>query len=166
MSLVFGIPILAFLAAIQSTLLPHVRVLGGSPDLIFLAVITWSLVAPDPDGMLWALFGGLAVDLLSGGPLGLNAVILVAITFLSGLTEDRFWRSHFLLPLAAVLIGSLLYHGLMLAALASLGRPVDWGYALTHITLPTVFFNLILTIPAYFAANRFRHFIYPPKVEL
>ena len=165
MSLVFGIPILASLAAIQATLMTQFRVLGGAPDLILLAVIAWALVAPDPDGMLWALFGGLAIDLLSGGPFGMNAILLVIITYLAGFSEDRFWESHFLLPLAAVMVASLLYHGMTLGVLAALGRSVDWGLSLGYVTFPSVFFNLILTIPAYYAALRCKHFIYPPKVE-
>lgn len=165
MSLVFGIPLLLALAAVQSSLQLHLLPLEAAPNLVMLAVVMWSLVASPAEAFAWALTGGLALDLLSGGPFGLNAVALMLVTFLTSSWEARFWRTHVLLPPAAVLAGSLLYHVMLLAALAALGRPVDWRTSIEQVTLPTTFFNAVLSLPAFYLAARFRHFLYPPPVE-
>ncbi|MFQ5407702.1 MAG: rod shape-determining protein MreD [Anaerolineales bacterium] len=152
-SLPIGLVLLAILAVLQSTVLSQFQWGRGRPDLVALAVLVWSLVSDRNDALAWALGGGLFLDTLSGGPIGAITLALVFVSLLAGLTESRLWESHILLPLAAVAIGTVLYHLIYLAALTASGRQTAWIEALVAITLPTTVLNLVLTIPAYRGAR-------------
>ncbi|HRF94610.1 MAG TPA: rod shape-determining protein MreD, partial [Aggregatilineales bacterium] len=58
-------PILIVAAILQATFMPQIRLLGGSPDLVFLVVLAWSINAELDSSVLWAFVGGISLDLLS-----------------------------------------------------------------------------------------------------
>ena len=166
MAYIVGIPLLALLAVIQSTLLSSLRLLDGAPDLILLAVVAWALTGHARQAMAGAFFGGLMIDLLSGLPLGATAIIMVSVVYLVSLTAGRFWEANLLMPLTTILWSSLLYHGLSLAVLLALGRTLDPGYALGRVILPSTFLNLILALPATQSASSLADTFYPPEVQI
>jgi rod shape-determining protein MreD len=166
MAYLAGIPILLVLAVLQATVLSNLRLLDGTPDLIFLAVVAWALTGRPRQAMTGALIGGLLIDLLSGLPLGATAIILVVVVYLVSLTVGRFWEAHLLMPLTTVLWSSLLYHGLSLATLLALGRSIDLAFAVSRVILPSTFLNLLLALPAAQAASSLGDTLYPPEVEI
>lgn len=66
--------------------LPHFGLVG--PALALMAVFYWSIFRADLMSMASAFAIGLVVDLLSGGPLGLNALILL-LTHELGVSQRR-----------------------------------------------------------------------------
>ncbi len=68
-SFYFTVPFLLFLAMLETTLSPYVRPLGVHPDLVTLAVLSWSLLRGTREGAVWAVIGGMGLDLLSAGPI-------------------------------------------------------------------------------------------------
>jgi rod shape-determining protein MreD len=166
MAYLIGIPILVILAIVQATVLSNMRLLDGAPDLILLASVAWALTGHPRQAMTGAMIGGLLIDLLSGLPLGLTAIMMVLIVYLVSLTAGRFWEAHLLMPLTTILWSSLLYHGLSLAILLALGRSVDLGFAVGRVILPSTFLNLILALPATQAAGSLAETLYPPEVQI
>jgi len=166
MAYIVGIPLLVLLAVIQATILSNVRLLDGAPDLILLAVVAWALTGHSRQAMAGALFGGLLIDLLSGLPLGATAIIMITVVYLVSLTAGRFWEANLLMPLTTVLWSSLLFHGLSLAVLLALGRPLELSFALGRVVLPSTFLNLILALPATQAATNLADTFYPPEVQI
>lgn len=166
MAILLGIPLLALLAVLQSTVFGTFRVLDGAPDLVLLAVVGWALTGRARQSMALGLVGGVILDLLSGTPIGANAIGLILIAYLVSLSEGRFWEAHFLMPLAAVLGASLLYHAAAVFVLVLLGRTPDWSYALTRVVLPSVFLNLLLALPVAQAAESLEATLYPPEVGI
>ena len=73
MDYVVGLPLLAFAAVLQATVLSLLRPFGGTVDVVLLLVLSWTLVGEWPGGPLWALIGGLCLDLLSGGRVNVRA---------------------------------------------------------------------------------------------
>jgi rod shape-determining protein MreD len=166
MAVLLGIPTLALLAVLQSTVLGTFRVLDGAPDLILLAVVAWALTGRARQSMALGLIGGVLLDLLSGTPLGASAIGLILVAYLVSLSEGRFWEVHFLMPLAAVLGASLIYHAAALIVLVLLGRTPDWTYAFTRVVLPSTFLNLLLVLPVAQAAESLEATLYPPEVGI
>jgi len=66
----------ALAALIQSTTIPFAAGGGAELDLVLVLAITWTMVAGLEGGLVWALVGGLIVDVLLMRPLGLTALIL------------------------------------------------------------------------------------------
>jgi len=166
MGYLIGIPLMALLAVLQTTVLGQFRLLEGAPDLILLAIIAWSLTGRSRQAMALGLIGGVLLDTLSGYPLGVSSIILVLVAYLVSLSEVRFWEAHFLIPLAAVLLGSAVFYAGNLAALAALGRSPDLGLALARVILPGTFLNLVLALPASQAAQTVEAALYPPEVGI
>ncbi len=165
-SVLLGLPLLALAAVLQATVLSRMHLLGGTLDLVLLLSLSWTLVGEWQGGPAWGLMGGLCLDLLSGGPLGANALGLVLVTYGASLSEGRFWRSHVLLPLATVLLGTIIYHLIYLALLAISGHAVDWGASLAGVTLPAVLLNTVLMLPVYHLVRWLHTITHPAPVRI
>jgi len=84
-ALAIAIPLAA--ALLQSAVVPFISVGGARPNLPFLVAGSWSLAAGAREAVWWAFVGGLAADLLSGGPLGAFAVASLPPVAAIGLGE-------------------------------------------------------------------------------
>jgi rod shape-determining protein MreD len=166
MAYVVAVPLLAFAAVLEASLLPHFRLFGGTVNLVLLLSLNWTLVGEWRGGPIWALIGGLCLDLLSGGPFGANALALVLVAYLASLSEGRFWSSHVLLPLASVLLGTVVYHLVYLVTLVATGHTVSWAPSLSQVTLPTVLLNTLLMLPLFHFARWLHSVLYPATVRI
>ncbi len=166
MSYLVGLPLLALAAVLQATVLNQFRLFGGTVDLVLLLSLNWTIVGEWRSGTLWALMGGLCLDLLSGGPFGANALGLVLVAYGASLSEGRFWSSHVLLPLASALLGTVLYHGIYLLVLAASGHTVNWTLSLGQVTLPTVLLNTLFMVPVYQFVRWLHSVLHPAAVRI
>ncbi len=166
MAYVLGSLLMALLAVVQSSLLNRFPFLGGTVNLILLATVSWALTGRVTEAMVWAFFGGLSLDLLSGAPFAVSSIALVSAVYLASLTEGRFWEAHPLAPLGVVAVASLVYSGLTMAAVWISGHPIDLSLALTQVVLPSTFLNVLLALPAAQLAGRVREAAFPPPVSM
>lgn len=166
MTYVVGLPLLALAAVLQSTVLTRLHVLGGTLDLVLLLALSWTLAGDWVGGIVWGFAGGLLLDVLSGGPFGAMTVGLTLMAYLASLSEGRFWRSHVLLPLATVSLGTLGLHLVNLAFLAAFGYELNWLPALLQLTLPALLLNTLCMLPMYHALRWLHSVLYPPVVTV
>lgn len=166
MAYLIGLPLLVLAAVAQSAALAHLRWLNGGADLVLLLALSWTLAGDWRGGLVWAFVGGLCLDLLSGGPLGASTPGLVLMAYLASLTEGRFWRSHILLPLATILLGTVGFHLLQLLVLSVSGFRPDVSTALWRTVLPSALINAVLMLPLYRLLRGVHHAVYAPPVEL
>ena len=129
---------------IQTTAMPHLTIMGVKPDLMLLMVISWSLLRGAQEGVIWALVGGMGLDLLSGAPFGTSTVALVALSLLAGVGELSVFRTHIALPLIATLIATLAYDLFFLLLLHMQGCSIAWADSLIKVVLPSTLFNVLL----------------------
>lgn len=125
-------------------MVPHLAILGVKPDLLLLVVISWSLLRGAKEGMIWALVGGIGLDLFSGAPFGTSTVALVALSLLAGLGELSVFRTHIALPLIATLIAALAYNSFFLLLLYARGCSIAWTDSLIKVVLPSTLLNVLL----------------------
>ena len=144
-----SLPILVIAAILQSTVVPEIRIGGGGPDLILMAVLSWMLLADTEEGIIWAMVGGIVQDLISGIPTGTSALALVFVAFAANLAFGPLARNNVVIPPIAVALGTVLYHLILAVLLSILGRNVAFVYMLVYVTFPTVLFNFVLMLPMY-----------------
>ncbi len=144
------------MAIIQTTLLPLLPFGEAKPDLFLVIVVAWGIVRGGGEATLWGLGGGLVLDLFSGVPFGMQTLGLGALGLLGDLMETNFFRSNVLIPLAAIVIATFLYHVLEAAGMQSLGYQVLWEPFLSSVVLPTAIFNTVL-MPFVYAGLRRIH---------
>lgn len=157
---------MAGLAVLQASLLSHLRLLEGRPDLILLAVVGWALTGRGQQAMVWGFFGGIFLDLMSGMPLGVSSSAFVLVGLAVSASEGRFWSVNPLMQLAGALVGSLILYLLTMGALLLAGHPLDLTRAVTSVALPGTFLNLLLALPAVQLAEGLQTFLFPPRVHV
>ncbi|MBL8093505.1 MAG: rod shape-determining protein MreD [Anaerolineales bacterium] len=159
-----GLPILALAAILESTVLPDLALLHGRIDLVLLLTLSWTLSGDSQGGALWGFIGGIWLGLLSGGPLGLTSLALVAMAYLASLSEGRVWSSHVLLPLVTTLLASAGYHVIVAGVLSVTGTTVEWADFARQVLLPSVLLNAALILPVYAFVRWLHGLIYPEAV--
>lgn len=164
MSLLLGLTGISLLAVLQASLVNHLRLVDGRPDLVLLAITAWALAGHARQALLFGFVGGLALDLFSAVPLGVSSAALVLVVVLVSYSEGRFWGVHPLMQLAAVLAACAVFYAAQLSSLWVAGHPIDLPLVLNRIVLPSLFLNLVLALPAAQTAEALSRFFTPGQV--
>lgn len=161
----FSILLFIIVGALQATIVPQIRLLGGGPDLIFLMVLAWSINADLEDGIIWAFVGGIAQDLQSLAPIGTSSLGLLILVFaISGLGR-QVYRIGLILLIGLVLFGTLFHQLILIAVLWLTGHHIDFFTDLAYVVAPTIFYNLLLILPVYWFVRRIQHRIARPTLR-
>jgi rod shape-determining protein MreD len=141
--------ILGLAAAVQSTFVPQIRLLGGGPDLVFLIVVTWSVSARLEDTVLWALVGGILQNLLSAAPLGTASMGMILVLFALDAVRRQVYRVGIPLLILIIIFGSLVYQLVVMLILSLTGFEIRFLDSLRYVVLPTIAYNLVFVWPVY-----------------
>lgn len=161
-----GIPILALAAILNSALMPEFRLASGAPDLVFLLVVSWGLLADVRGAMFWAVVGGVFQDWLSIAPLGTSALGMVIVVFAADSVFGDVSRRNVLIPPVVALVGTVVYHLAVLLVLRLTGTAVPIGRGLFYVTLPTMLYNTFLVLPVYRVMGVVHYWLQPRRVRL
>ncbi len=147
---------------LQITLLPRIRMLQGSVDLVLLILLTWMLQEENrPD---WRL--GLVAGVMMGYASALPDLVLIAGYTLAALVcqllHRRVWQVRMLTMLTSLILGTLVIHIITLGYLWLSDNPISAGDAFNLITLPTMLLNLILLLPVNALITEFNKLISSP----
>ena len=149
MSPYLSVGIMFSLALLQTTVMPHITVLGVHPDLVLMAVVAWSVLRGSKEGMVWALIGGVVMDLFSAAPFGISTLTLLIVGFASGLGQASFFRIDLLVPIVIIVPATLVYQLCIAGLLSLLTGAAGWGTRFGQIVLPTILVNSVGMIVVY-----------------
>ncbi|NJK81380.1 MAG: rod shape-determining protein MreD [Chloroflexaceae bacterium] len=143
------------LALVQVTLIP--TPLGITSALALVVVVSRVLVgigAHNParevgTAIRWAFYCGIALDLFTTTPAGSHALALLLATILVMLAVGRFQVGGALLPLIAVLLGTLVYEGVLALVYHLTVAQLDWRLHAQVILLPSLLLTLVPTLPIF-----------------
>jgi rod shape-determining protein MreD len=161
-----GIPILALAAIMNAAVMSRLQIGGGAPDLVFLVVVSWALLADVRDAMLWAVIGGVMQDWMSIAPLGASALGLVIVVFVADSLFGQVQRGNLLIPPLVAGVGTVVYHLGILIGLRLVGHAVPVTLGLAYVTLPTVIYNVILSLPVFRVVGLIYGWLSPHRVRL
>jgi rod shape-determining protein MreD len=113
------------------------------PDLVLLAVISWTALRGAAEGWMWSIIGGIGLDLLSNAPFGLSAISLLLICLFVRLAYSRVYGTSLVLPLLLTFPLSVIYYLISMLFLTLTGFPIDWNAALLHVVLPAALLNVV-----------------------
>jgi rod shape-determining protein MreD len=153
-ALAIAIPLAA--ALLQGSVVPFVTIAGARPNLPVLVAASWSVAAGAREAVWWAFVGGLAADLLSGGPLGAMALAALVPVAAVGLGESTL-RPRSMIG-GAVLVGvATLGAGLLyLVILLAIGQPLADPLLLAGGAAAGAIYNGALAIATYPIARSMR----------
>jgi rod shape-determining protein MreD len=146
---------LVFVAAmLQVVIVSSLVVAGGAPDLLLVVVVALGLLRGSVPGATLGFVGGLVVDVVTLGTLGVTSLILTLAGFWAGRYAETSGRDRRLAPIIAVgtitilaaTFGYLLYFLLDVEVVAQ--------HALVTALAPAFVLNLLLALPIYALARR------------
>lgn len=140
---------IAFVVALLSNFTPVLNESRGQPSLVMLLVVCWSLRASLADGFVWALVGGILLDLLSVLPVGTTSAALVLIVFVVNGVAHQLLRLRILFLLAITALATVFVTAYTVVALFLLGYSYDVTSLFRLMLLPTMVYNLIAVLPLY-----------------
>ncbi len=144
-------------ALLQSSLAPLVAIGGARPNLPILFAGSWSVAAGAGEAVWWAFVGGLASDLLSGGPLGALAAASLPPVAAIGLGERSAGRPLPTLGAAALVgVAALAVALLYVAILAVTGTPLPAAGALATDSVSGAVYTGALALVTYPIARTLR----------
>ena len=126
---------LLFAALFQATVLPALDIIEVLPDITLVLLLVWSALRGPAEGMLWAFGLGLFIDILALDPLGTNALALLGVALLGGVSRRRFFHNTLIFPL--LLAGAAtMVHALVLLLIRSgegAGLPISSVFRLIFL---------------------------------
>jgi len=146
-------------------MMPHMRLLGVSPDLVLLFAVSSVLSQGVRQGVFVALVGGLMLDTLSGAPFGVGTLSLVVVSLAAGVGEINVFRAAKFLPYVTIAMTTFLYNVILLFLLQMTGHTVVWDASLWRVVLPAMLVNLLCMPVVYGLFCWLRRRLVPQFVE-
>ena len=144
---VVRLAVLVFVASIfQVSALSVLRVLGATPDLLLVVLVSVALVRGAVSGAVAGFAAGLIVDVATLGTLGLTALLLTVAGYWAGRYAETTGRGRAYAPLLAVAAITVLYAVGAYVLTFMLGEAVSARAALWP-ALPAMLLNVALVLP-------------------
>lgn len=128
---------------IQSSILPFVEIFHVKPDTLSTLVVSFALLAGNPTGALVGFFGGLLQDILFGNNIGLHALQYMIVGYLIGALYGKLYIDKFIIPILAVLVGSIIKQSIMLGYNFFTQAGIPFNKALFEVIIPETLYTLI-----------------------
>lgn len=138
---------------LQTTVAPHIRVLGASPDVAMVAVVCVGLLRGSEAGAVFGFLTGACISFAVFGPLGLSSLVLVIVGYAAGRYAETADTSSGFAPIVVVVGGTALGELLYSLAQFLLDNQVPFGFFITRIFLPLIVLNALLAAPGYLVAR-------------
>lgn len=161
-----GLPILAIALMLETIVVTTLPLVNGFADLILLVLVAWALQERARSAWVWALIGGLLIELVSASPAGVPLAGYLIVTGLARLLRRRVWQTPIFSMFLVTFLGSLITQGMEMAVLIFNGTPLPIYTSLNLVVLPGTLLNLLLALPVYALIADLAQWVYPEEVEV
>lgn len=159
-------PILIVGMILQSAIFGHIKLLSGTPDIVLLILVSWNLNKDEKAFVLWAVFAGLLFSIYSSAPLYLPLLTYLTISFFTRkLKSITYHLPIFLLIFATLLAGVIFYGAFVAQQWITSGFRVELSVLFWQIAIPSIFLDLLLTLPINSVIKEFVK-ITDPNIEI
>lgn len=134
---------------LESTLLEELKVAGVKPDLLLIFVVFWALFHGKLEGAKMGFIFGLAEDLFVSKFIGLNVLCKMAVGYLVGMMENKFFKENFLVPVFTLFLATITNNILYLIIVQVTGVDRNIGAFIWDATIPTAIYNACLSFLFY-----------------
>jgi rod shape-determining protein MreD len=140
------VPLLGFIAILQSVVGPQLTLINVRPDLVLVVVVAWTIYNGSRVGIVWGFVGGLWMDFIGGGPVGGSSLALMAAALVAGIGYNRLFRSNPIVPFGLALLATLVYALTYLAILSVIGHRLNFNQTFVELVLPSMLYNSVLML--------------------
>lgn len=138
MTILINIALFVFLLFSQSAAAGHLQVFGFVPNLILIFILSITLFRREYEIYLFAFAAGIIMDILSGGPFGINTSIMMLIAFVGNIFKDKGVSFSIFFSLVFVASSSFVYylvHGLYIGWISKGFEPATLYFYLGQILI-------------------------------
>jgi rod shape-determining protein MreD len=136
-------------ALLQVVIVSSLVVGGGTPDVLLVVVVALGLLRGSSAGALLGFLGGLVVDVVTLGTLGVTSLVLTLAGFWAGRYGETTGRNRRFAPILAVGSITVLAGAFGYVLHYLLGDDVVARTALVTALLPAFVLNLVLALPVH-----------------
>ncbi|MBQ4514925.1 MAG: hypothetical protein II969_18170 [Anaerolineaceae bacterium] len=158
--IIVGLPILAVAAFIQVGFFGQIRLMGGTPDLILLCIIAWSINDRTEYSWILTIGGGLIMSYISAMPMNGYLWMYLFIWIMIRFIKMRVWQMPLVLMLFVTITATLVISVGTLGLLFLQNANVNYLEAFRQIIVPSLVMNLLLSVPMYAFLNDVINTIY------
>ena len=130
---------------LQSTVFTDIKLLGISPELMYLVTIVIAIREGPQEGAIVGFAGGMAQDFMLNQPKGITALTLTLVGYSIGLARQYIVSPSPLLPTILVAAGTaagVIFYQVVAFRLGQLDEPFSYA---VRVTLLTALYGAILT---------------------
>ena len=147
--------VVVFVAAmLQVVIVSSLVVAGGAPDLLLVVVVALGLLRGSIPGAALGFAGGLVIDVVTLGTLGVTSLILTLAGFWAGRYAETSGRDRRLAPIIAVGTITILASAFGYVLYFLLDEEVVAQQALVTALAPAFVLNLLLALPVHALVRR------------
>lgn len=136
-------------ALLQTALLPRWQLLAVTPGLVLVLILGWSAYRGVPEALAWVFVSGFLLDVLGLDRLGVNALALLPVALIGGVSRGRFFNSALVFPMALAIVATVVYVGTLLTLRLVLGEGGDPAQMAGRVTLLQALLNALLVPPVF-----------------
>lgn len=138
------------LYVLQCTLFKGALLIGGvTPNLLLMFTCIVGFMRGRTSGMLTGFFGGMLIDIMSGGMIGFTPLLFLLAGYFNGMFCKEYTKEQMLLPISLVAMCDFSY-GLIYYVVTYLMRNrLNLGYYISTVIMPEMIYTVAVTIFAY-----------------
>ena len=144
-----SLPIMLVFSVIQTVAVSRIKLMGGSADIILLAIVSWGVSEEDNSVYFWALAGGIFISFISAMP---TAAVITSYLFIAGITrifQKALWQAPILAILLSAFVGTIAKFIIDLIALQFMGIELTLSTSIKMMLAPNLMLNLFIIFPIY-----------------
>ena len=145
--------LLFFTVVVQLSIMAQVSILGGHPNLLLVTIVCVALLRGALFGAVAGFSAGLLADTGVFGTLGFTALLLTLAGYWTGRYGETTGRDRAHAPFLSIAVITILYQVAALVLRFMLGQNAPAAEIFEGL-VPTVFLNLLLTLPVYAFTRR------------
>jgi hypothetical protein len=161
-----SVPVLGLFALLQTVVVSRTPLIFGTADIVLMAVIAWALNERVKHAWVWTTVGGVLISILSALPFFLPLWAYLITTAVALLLRRRVWQTPILCMLLMSFVGTIIMHGMSIAALYIEGTRLPLMDTLNLVTLPSALLNLLLCVPIYAVINDLANGLFPEENQV
>ena len=134
-------------ALLETSVLPELQIAGTKPDLVLVLAIVATMIMGVEDGLVWAFFGGLMLDMLvPARPLGATTFVLLLVVGVAILVSRALGPSR-VPAIAAAFALTWMFH-LVLLGVLSITEGLTLRTLEPRLVIAAAILNTLVAIPA------------------
>lgn len=158
-----SIPIMLIFSVIQTVAVSRITLMGGSADIILLAIISWGISEEDSSVFFWALVGGIFISFISAMPTAAVITSYLVIAGISRVFQKVLWQAPILAILLSSFIGTIVKFTIDIIALQLMGIELTLFESIKMALAPNIILNLFILFPVYLIVSDLARRISPKE---